>query len=65
MRYIDKYPGCQGCPVSKYCGTMVSCSRLCNSYKEPDEKPVLTLSEAVSEEDYIESRTTMWDNITD
>lgn len=32
MRYIDKYKNCKGCPVSKYCGTMVSCFRLCNSY---------------------------------
>ena len=34
MRYIDKYPGCKGCPVIKYCGTMISCMRLCNSYSE-------------------------------
>lgn len=32
MSYLDAYPACQGCPVSKYCGTMVSCIRLCNSY---------------------------------
>lgn len=34
MKYIDKYPGCQGCPVIKYCGKMVGSIRLCNSYKE-------------------------------
>ena len=33
MRYLDKYPDCIGCPVEKYCGTMVSSIRLCNSYK--------------------------------
>ena len=32
MRYIDKYPGCKGCPVQKYCGTMIGSIRLCNSY---------------------------------
>ena len=32
MRYIDKYKHCIGCPVSKYCGTMVSTIKLCNSY---------------------------------
>lgn len=32
MRYIDKYPGCIGCPVKKFCGTMVGSMRLCNSY---------------------------------
>lgn len=34
MRYLDKYPHCTGCPVIKYCGTMVSSSRLCNSYSD-------------------------------
>ena len=32
MRYLDKYPDCVGCPVNKFCGTMVSSRRLCNSY---------------------------------
>ena len=32
MKYIDKYPNCKGCPVYKYCGTMVSSIRLCNNY---------------------------------
>lgn len=32
MRYIDKYKNCVGCPVVKYCGTMVNSIRLCNSY---------------------------------
>lgn len=39
MRYIDKYPNCNGCPVIKYCGTMVSCTRLCNSYDLNKKKP--------------------------
>lgn len=33
MRYLDKYPECRGCPVKKYCGTVVSSIRLCNSYE--------------------------------
>lgn len=32
MRYLDKYPDCEGCPVIKYCGKAVSTIRLCNSY---------------------------------
>lgn len=36
MRYIDKYPNCEGCPVYKYCGTMVGSIRLCNSYQEKE-----------------------------
>lgn len=35
MSYLDKYPGCIGCPVSKYCGTMISSIRLCHSCDEP------------------------------
>lgn len=34
MKYLDKYPHCNGCPVYKYCGTMISSVRLCNSYEE-------------------------------
>lgn len=37
MKYIDKYPGCAGCPHHKYCGTMVSSIRLCNSYERDNE----------------------------
>lgn len=44
-RYIDIYKDCEGCPVYKYCGTMVGSIRLCNSYgkkeisvEEPDEQ---------------------------
>lgn len=33
MRYIDVYKDCIGCPVKKYCGTMVGSIRLCNSYE--------------------------------
>lgn len=33
MAFIDKYPNCKDCPVLKYCGTMVSSIRLCNSYE--------------------------------
>lgn len=32
MKYIDVYPDCNGCPVIKYCGTMIGSIRLCNSY---------------------------------
>ena len=70
MRYIDKYPGCIGCPVTKYCGIMVGSIKLCNSYAETagdgEKKHVLSLSEAATTEaDYIESKIEMWDNITD
>ena len=71
MRYIDKYPGCRGCPVIKYCGTMVGSIRLCNSYKDEasegeEKRHVLSLSYATpTESDYIESKIEMWDNITD
>ena len=34
MKYLDKYPECKGCPVTEYCGTMVSSLRLCNSYND-------------------------------
>lgn len=34
MRYLDIYKDCIGCPVEKYCGTMVGSIRLCNSYEE-------------------------------
>ena len=33
MKYLDMYPNCKGCPVAKYCGTMVQSTRLCNSYQ--------------------------------
>ena len=35
-KYLDHYPQCMGCPVKKYCGTMIASTRLCNSYQ--DEK---------------------------
>lgn len=38
MSYLDKYPGCVGCPVEVYCGTVVSCFRLCNSYNNKEEQ---------------------------
>ena len=37
MKYLDKYPKCKGCPVSKWCGTAVSSIRLCNSYEVKEE----------------------------
>lgn len=37
MTYLDKYPNCIGCPVEKYCGTMVSSIKLCHSYRDKDE----------------------------
>lgn len=36
MKYLDKYPDCIGCPVSKYCGTVVSSIRICNNYTEEE-----------------------------
>ena len=34
MTYLDKYPSCIGCPVYKYCGTMISSIKLCHSCDE-------------------------------
>ena len=72
MKYIDVYKNCIGCPVEKYCGTAVSSIRLCHSYNDATAENqkashVLTLSEAASdlEEEEIESKITMWDNVTD
>lgn len=39
MRYLDVYKNCNGCPVSKYCGTAVGSIKLCNSY---NDQPVET-----------------------
>ena len=70
MSYLGKYPHCIGCPVEKYCGTMVSSTRLCHSnddsMAEKESKSVLTMVKdeneaAVEGEEKIE----MWDNITD
>ena len=33
MTYYEKYH-CINCPVDKFCGTVVSATRLCNSYNE-------------------------------
>lgn len=33
MTYLDIYEDCAGCPVSKYCGTIVSSIKLCKSYE--------------------------------
>ena len=51
---------------------MVSCIRLCHSYNDATAENqkashVLTLSEAAPdlEEEEIESKITMWDNVTD
>ena len=70
--YLDKFPNCLGCPVEKYCGTAVSSIRLCHSYNDAiaeNQKAshILTLSQAAPalDEDEIESKITMWDNITD
>ena len=43
MTYLDKYPSCIGCPVYQYCGTAVSSTKLCHSYKEEDD--IETLAE--------------------
>ena len=49
MTYYEKYH-CNGCPVEKYCGTMVSCSRLCHSYNDDiavkESASVLTMSKS-------------------
>ena len=45
MSYLDKYPSCIGCPVSKYCGTMVGSIKLCNSYDEPSIEEIDTYAE--------------------
>lgn len=37
MTYLDKYPECVGCPVGRYCGTMIGNIRLYNSYQENSE----------------------------
>ena len=68
MSYLDKYPSCIGCPVEKYCGTMVSSIRLCHSCDDKEDTHVLTLSKAApsdNEEEYARERLEMWDNITD
>ena len=36
MTYFDVYPDCRGCPVKRYCGTMISCTKLCRSYGSSD-----------------------------
>ena len=51
MRYIDKYPNCIGCPVEKYCGTMVSSIKLCNSYTYKEESSTNVSMVAVSAKD--------------
>ena len=60
MRYIDKYPNCINCPVSKYCGTMVSSIRLCNSYQDSqDFKSFMAVSSDMSQkelDDYAEEQ---------
>ena len=38
MSYLDKYKSCEHCPVVKYCVTMISTMRLCNSYKEEENE---------------------------
>ena len=38
MTYLEKYKDCKGCPVKKYCGTMIGSIRLCNSYNEENSK---------------------------
>lgn len=37
MSYLDKYPHCNGCPVSKYCGTMIQSTKLCRSYTKTNK----------------------------
>lgn len=70
MTYLDKYPNCNGCPVEKYCGTAVACTKLCHSYNDAtmsnEKSHALTLPKSVDMTDeQIEERVTMWDNIKD
>lgn len=49
-RFLDKYPDCVGCPVSKYCGTCVSSVELCYSFQgEPDKEGIQLLEECYEE----------------
>ena len=49
MSYYEKYH-CNNCPVEKYCGTVVSCSKLCHSYNDDiavkESASVLTMSKS-------------------
>ena len=69
MTYLDKYPNCNGCPVEKYCGTAISSIRLCHSFNDSmsqkESTHALVLSEPAINEEQIEERLEMWDNITD
>lgn len=38
MTYLERFKTCGRCPVNKYCGTMVSTMRLCNSYRGEEDK---------------------------
>ena len=52
VRYLDHYPDCIGCPVAKYCGTMVRSVRLCNSYidkEKPEAEQKLEKAKALAE----------------
>lgn len=67
MTYYDKFH-CINCPVDKFCGTAVSAIKLCQSLNDSvaqmESQHVLTLSRAaIAEEEAIEERLTMWDNI--
>jgi len=71
MTYYDKYH-CINCPVERFCGTVVAATRLCHSLDDSiagkEAAHVLTLSKTTTnttEEDYIEGKVTMWDNMTD
>lgn len=51
MSYLDKYPDCLGCPVTKYCGTVVGSIKLCNSYNDSMQQEsahLLLLSKATA-----------------
>lgn len=43
MTFLDKYPKCIGCPVSKWCGTAVSSIKLCHSYKDNKNEATKTI----------------------
>ena len=69
MSYLDKYPNCNGCPVEKYCGTVVSSVKLCHSFNDSmmqkESTHALVLSEPTMDDSEIDEQIEMWDCATD
>lgn len=40
MKYRDIYKNCEGCPVAKYCGTVIGEIKLCNSYNDNNRNEI-------------------------